>query len=136
MAHYAFIDDNNIVISVITGVDEDSPLPDGYTSWEQFYGELKGYTCKRTSYNTIKKEHVKGGTPFRGNYAGIGDTYDVENDRFIGEKEYPSFVWNESEYEWQPPVARPETDPDKYEWNEEAYQADNTQGWVLTPENR
>ena len=37
MAHYAFIDDNNVVISVITGVDEDSPLPDGYTSWEQFY---------------------------------------------------------------------------------------------------
>ena len=66
MAHYAFIDDNNIVTQVIVGRDEDD-LAEGVTSWEDYYGARHGQTCLRTSYNTRAGEHSEGGTPFRGN---------------------------------------------------------------------
>ena len=85
MAHYAFINDNNIVTEVIVGVDEDAKddLPDEFDSWEAFYGDFRGQTCKRTSYNTLGNEHNDSGTAYRGNYAGIGYTYDTSNDVFL-----------------------------------------------------
>ena len=67
MAHYAFLDSNNVVTEVIVGNDE-SPDVD----WEQHYAEFRGQPCKRTSYNTQNGEHILGGTPYRVNYAGIG----------------------------------------------------------------
>ena len=70
MAHYAFLNENNIVTEVITGVEEGSDGED----WEVRYGLMRGQTCKRTSYNTIGGKHVNGGTPFRKNYAGIGQS--------------------------------------------------------------
>ena len=83
MAHYAFIDNNNVVVKVITGVDENETQLDngvevgGSTeAWEQFYENQpwhSGLTCKRTSYNNH----------FRGVYAGIGYTYDDVNDVFV-----------------------------------------------------
>ena len=72
MAHYAFIDENNIVTEVITGRDEDEVV-DGITDWEQAYSEVRGQVCKRTSYNGN----------IRYNYAGIGYTYDPIDDAFI-----------------------------------------------------
>lgn len=72
MAHYAFLDDNNIVTEVITGRDE-WEIVDGITDWEQAYGEIRGQVCKRTSYNGN----------IRYNYAGIGFTYDPIDDAFI-----------------------------------------------------
>jgi hypothetical protein len=81
MAHYAFLDNNNIVTLVIPGVDENE-LIEGKDP-ETWYGEFRGQTCKRTSYNTINGEHVAGGTPFRLNYAGIGYRYDEVLDAFI-----------------------------------------------------
>ena len=78
MAHYAFLDENNIVTEVIVGKDEGE---DGI-DWEQWYGEFRGQTCKRTSYNTVNGEHRFGGVPFRGTYAGIGFFYDEERDVF------------------------------------------------------
>ena len=78
MAHYAFIKDG-IVTEVIPGVDEST---DGI-DWEEWYGNFKGQTCKRTSYNTVGNQHTDGGTPFRGNFAGKGFTYDEVNDVFI-----------------------------------------------------
>lgn len=88
MAHYAFIDENNIVVEVIVGRDEND-LIDGVTSWESHYGELRGMTCLRTSYNTYVDEngvsqHREGGTPFRGTYAGIAYTYDSDANVFVG----------------------------------------------------
>ena len=85
MAHYAFLDENNIVTEVITGVDEDNTtdLPDGFTTWEDWYADFKGKICKRTSYNTRGNEHKLGKTAFRGNYAGIGYTYDEIENVFI-----------------------------------------------------
>lgn len=68
MAHYAFLDENNIVSEVIVGKDEGENNID----WEQHYGEFRGQKCKRTSYNTVGGVHNSGGTPYRKNYAGIG----------------------------------------------------------------
>ena len=71
MAHYAFLDENNIVIEVIVGKDE-TKLIDGLTP-EKWYSNFRGKTCKRTSYNNN----------IRYNYAGIGYTYDPIDDAFI-----------------------------------------------------
>jgi len=124
MAHYAFLDENNIVTGVIVGKEEGT---DGI-DWEQKYGEIKGQTCKRTSYNTRHNEHSDGGTPFRGNYAGIGYTYDEVNDVFIAPKPHESWTLNTDTWTWEAPLSYP-SDNLSYAWNEEAYQADNTTGW-------
>lgn len=81
MAHYAFIDENNFVIEVITGIDE-TELIEGLDT-ETWYGQFRGQTCLRTSYHgRIRK-----------NYAGIGYTYDPTRDAFIPPKP--------SDGEWQ-----------------------------------
>jgi len=122
MAHYAFLDENNIVTEVIVGKDEDQ---DG-GNWEVRYGNIRGQTCKRTSYNTHGNVHSLGGTAFRKNYAGIGHTYDASKDAFIAPKPYNSWILNETTCIWEAPVAKPsDMDVSKmYEWDE-----DNTQ-WV------
>jgi len=124
MAHYAFLDSNDIVTSVIVGKDEGT---DGI-DWEQKYGEIKGQTCKRTSYNTVNNVHLLDGTPFRGNFASIGFTYDTENDVFVAPQPYNSWTLNTSSWIWEAPIDYPD-DNLSYVWNEEAYQADNTTGW-------
>lgn len=117
MAHYALIDENNIVTQVIVGRDEDD-LADGVTSWEEYYGDKLGQRCLRTSYNTYAGQHNGGGTAFRGNYAGIGYSYDETLDAFIAPKPYGSWILNETTYSWEAPVAYPE-DGELYAWNEE-----------------
>jgi hypothetical protein len=105
MAHYAFINENNIVTEVITGNDENNTdeLPVGFNSWEQWYGNFRGQTCIRTSYNTIGNQHRLGGTAFRGNYASVGYFYDEVNDVFIPPQ--PSldnwtFILNTDTWSW------------------------------------
>jgi len=119
MAHYAFINENNIVTEVIVGKDEDDldTLPEGFANWEEWYGDFRGQTCKRTSYNTIANAHTGDGTAFRGNYAGIGFSYDEVNDVFLAPQPYPSWVLNETTWTWEAPVAYP-TDGEAYIWNE------------------
>ena len=119
MAHYAFLDENNIVVEVITGKDEGV---DG-VNWEEYYGNFRGKVCKRTSYNTFGGVHSLGGVPYRKNYAGIGYTYDETRDAFISSKPYPSWLLNESTCLWESPVPYP-NDGNFYEWNEEA------QSWI------
>jgi hypothetical protein len=116
MAHYAFLDDNNIVTQVIVGRDEDD-LPEGITDWEVYYGEKMGQRCLRTSYNTVAGSHTGGGEAYRGNYAGIGFKYDEALDAFIAPQPYPSWTLNEATYSWEAPVAYPE-DGGVYVWNE------------------
>jgi hypothetical protein len=132
MAYYAFLDENNIVTEVIAGINEDETddLPDGFDSWEAWYGDFRGQTCKRTSYNTLNNAHTDSGTPFRGNYAGIGFTYDETNDVFIGTKPYNSWVVDETKWEWKAPIDKPD-DSKRYTWDESAYQEDNSTGWVV-----
>ena len=119
MAHYAFLDSNNIVTEVIPGKDEGE---DGI-DWEQWYGDFRGQVCKRTSYNTLANVHNNGGTPYRKNYAGIGYIFDSGRDAFIPPKPFASWVLNEDTCQWQAPIAMP-TDGKMYSWNEE------TQAWV------
>jgi hypothetical protein len=114
MAHYAFLDLNNIVTEVIVGKNEGEDSID----WEQYYGEFRGQTCKRTSYNTYGGVHKNGGTPYRKNYAGIGFTYDLNRDAFIPSKPFASWVLNETTCCWDAPLAMP-TDDKRYSWNEE-----------------
>jgi hypothetical protein len=122
MAHYALLDSNNLVVNVITGRHEGEEV-DGITDWEKFYGDLHGQTCKRTSYNTFGNQHLDGGTPFRGNYAGIGFTYDEGRDVFIPPQPFPSWVLNETSFLWDAPVPYPDDGLD-YVWDED------TVSWV------
>ena len=120
MAHYSFLDNNNIVTEVIVGKNEG----EDNTDWEVHYGNFRGQTCKRTSYNTSGGIHSSGGIPYRKNYAGIGYTYDEQRDAFISPKPYASFILNEDTCLWEPPVPYP-TDGERYTWNEEELE------WVL-----
>jgi len=121
MAYYAFINNEGIVEEVISGKDEYnlSDLPNEFNSWEEYYQTKRSnLICKRTSYNTIANTHTLGGTPFRGNYAGIGFTWDEANDVFYPPQPYPSWTLS-SDWVWKAPVPLPddwETTP--YEWNE------------------
>jgi hypothetical protein len=117
MAHFAEIDENNVVTRVIVGVDE--PL-DG----EAIYAETTGTVWKKTSYNTIAGRHTLGGTPFRKNYAGIGYTYDPDRDAFIPPQPFASWVLDEQTCQWNPPVAAP-NDGRQYYWHEQTSQ------WVM-----
>jgi hypothetical protein len=118
MAHYALIDGDGIVQQVIVGRDEND-LPDGIDDWESYYGAQFGMVCKRTSYNTLDNQHALGGTPFRGNYAGRGHTYDAERDVFLPPQPYPSWTLNETTFQWVAPVPFPD-DGESYDWDESA----------------
>ena len=87
MAHYAFLD-NNIVTEVITGIDE-TELIEGLNP-ETWYGNFRGQTCKRTSYNAN----------IRGNYAGIGMTYLPLEDIFIMPKCHAEAILNAAAAKW------------------------------------
>ena len=105
MAHYAFLNENNIVTEVITGVDE-TELIEGLTP-EEWYGNFREQRCVRTSYNgNIRK-----------NYAGIGSTYDEERDAFIAPKPFDSWILNEETCQWEAPIPYP-TDGLIYVWND------------------
>ena len=104
MAHYAYIDENNIVVNVIVGKDE-TELINGLDT-ETYYAQGTQYTVKRTSYNSrIRKQ-----------YAGIGYSYDPVADVFITPQPYPSWSLNEN-FDWQPPTPRPTGD--LYFWDED-----------------
>ena len=101
MAHYAFLDSNNVVTEVIVGKNEGE---DGI-DWEQWYGDFRGQVCKRTSYNgNIRK-----------NYAGIGYKYHADIDAFAAPQPYPSWTLD-ADAKWQAPTPMP-TDG-MYTWDE------------------
>lgn len=109
MAHYAFLDENNIVTEVIVGIDETELIED--LSPEIWYGNFRNQTCVRTSYNgNIRK-----------NYAGIGYSYDEERDAFIPPKPFDSWLLDEEICQWQSPVPYPSEVPEGsfYTWNED-----------------
>ena len=117
MAHYAFLNENNIVTYVIVGKNEGE---DGI-DWEQFYGAV------RTSYNTAggvyydpitQEPALDQSKAFRKNYAGIGYTYDPVRDAFLPPKPFNSWILDESSCTWQPPVPMP-ADGEIYQWNED-----------------
>lgn len=108
MAHYAFLNDDNIVVEIITGLDEDQ-LIEGLDP-ETWYSQFRKLTCLRTSYNgNIRKQ-----------YAGIGFFYDSDADVFVAPQPFPSWTLD-ANYDWQPPIPKPEG---SYYWDEE------NQEWV------
>ena len=113
MAHYAFIDDNNIVTEVIVGKDENELL-EGLTP-EEWYGNFRGQRCIRTSYNhNIRKQ-----------YAGIGYSYNETADVFVCPQPFAS--WSlDGNYDWQAPIDYP-ADGKLYSWDE------SNQVWVEFP---
>lgn len=104
MAHWAEIDDNNIVLRVTVGDNNDPNGDEGY----QWLIDNLGGRWIQTSYNKN----------FRKNFAGIGHTYDEIKDAFIPPKFYPSWVLNEDTCLWEAPVSKPD-DGNKYFWNED-----------------
>ena len=136
MAHYAKLGANNKVIAVHVVADKDCLNADGIEDEEvgrQFLERIHSWPLwKKTSYNTIKNTHRLGGTPFRGNYAGIGMTYDEDNDIFIGKKPYASWTLNVAEARWQSPVgdapaiSEEEHLTHRYVWNESTGAWDKT----------
>jgi hypothetical protein len=92
MAHYAFLDENNIVTEVIVGIDETETI-EGLDT-ETWYGNLRGQVCKRTSYNH----------KIRFNYAGVGYTYDESRDAFIAPEPNGNLGFNEETCQWIMPV--------------------------------
>tara|TARA_Y100000310_G_C20185932_1_gene580284 strand:- start:42 stop:434 length:393 start_codon:yes stop_codon:yes gene_type:complete len=127
MAHFAKLDQDNIVIKVNV-VHNNELLVDGTENEQKGINFLNTLfntsdNWKQTSYNTSGGVHKLGGTPLRKNYAGIGFTYDGDKDAFIPPQPFSSWTLNEDTCRWEPPVAYP--DDDKiYIWNEE------TTNWV------
>lgn len=99
MAHWAEIDENNIVKRVVVTDSNDPNNDEGY----QWLLDNLGGIWIKTSYNTRENKHILGGTPLRKNYAGIGYTYDQNRDAFIPPKLYEDWVLNEETCTWEPP---------------------------------
>ena len=122
MAHFAILNESNIVIRV--EVINNAVLLDGDgVEQEQlgidFLTSLYGAgNYKQTSYNK----------QIRKNYAGVGYTYDAVKDKFIKSKPFASWSLDEND-DWKAPITHPDDDKDYY-WNEDNYQADNNTGWV------
>ena len=130
MAHFAQLDENNVVTNVI--VVDDKDLIDPHTGQEDeiigiaFCKKLIGGNWKQTSYNNN----------MRVRYAGIGYSYNASLDAFVPPQPYASWTLDNETADWVSPLgAAPELTEGqegmKYFWDEEAYQADNTTGWVL-----
>ena len=124
MAHFAKIENGIVTNVIVAEQDFIDTLPDNET-WVQ------------TSYNTRGGVHVDpntgeedDGVPLRGNYAAIGHIYDSEKDVFYKQQAFPSWVLNETTWTWESPIGDAPTDG-IYRWDEEAYNEDNTTGWVL-----
>lgn len=148
MANYAFLDENNIVVDVITGRDEDD-LEEGIQNWEDHYGELRGMRCLRYSANTHGNVHAYGKQPFRYNPATIGGRYDDERDAFIYPEPTnscsgPPLYLNEETLTWEPSEPFP-LDGHAYRWDDlvgiwfrvgpDQPVPDATKNWAYEPEN-
>ena len=133
MAHFAELDNNNVVLRVVVVGNDCVPSDehiDGETWCINFF---KGGTWKQTSYNNN----------FRKKYAGIGDVYDSVKNKFISPQPFASWALDAND-DWQAPITRPTvvddgTTPNVWRyiitWNETKYDADNTQGWEAIKSN-
>ena len=131
MAHFAKLDENNVVLAVHVVDNANTSSDEGVEEeWRgrNFLEKIHFYpNWKQTSYNTYRNTHLLGGTPFRGNYAGIGMIYDEANDIFIEQQPYPSWTKNLSTASWEPPIAKPDFTDEQNSQN-----AALTHLWVYT----
>ena len=137
MAHFAKISEANEVLDVLHVDDVNAPNEAAGQSYLQTHNNWTASLWIQTSYNTEANQHKLGGTPFRGNYAAIGGTWDAGNNIFWDPKPYASWTKDVSTASWVPPVAEPSLTSEqqsqndnlthgwRYEWNE------STQQWDL-----
>lgn len=136
MAHFAELDENNVVTRVIVVSNRELINPHNNVEEEvlgiAFCKKLYGGNWIQASYNKTIRKH----------YPGKGWSYDSVRDVFVPPKPYDSWVLNESTILWEPPITQPELTEEQvgidafYEWDEDAYQTDNTTGWVLNTSRR
>ena len=143
MAHFAKLGVDNVVLGVVVVDNVDCMTRGGIEREEigvEFLKNVTGHeTWKKCSYNTYGGVHIHGGTPFRANYPGAGYYYNSEHDIFYDVKPDGCDSWtlNTTTGLWDPPIPSPELTEQQeadlmcYTWDESAYQADNTTGWVL-----
>jgi len=112
MGHFAKVVDGKVTQVIVAE-------PEFFTT---FVDSSPG-TWLQTSYNTLAGKHTLGGTPLRGNYAGVGYTYDAQNDVFYAPQPFASWVLNKTTWTWDAPKPMPE-DGKRYKWDEE------TTSWV------
>ena len=116
MAHFAKVLNGKVINVIVAEQDYiDNMVDTSPGKWIQ------------TSYNTRGGVHLLGGTPLRKNYATIGGNYDEIRDAFYLAQPHKSWTLNETTCFWEAPLTKPNGN---YRWNEDAYQADNTKGWV------
>lgn len=123
MAHFAKLDENNMVLEVHVVANEALNPENEEGSGIEFLTQWSGgySNWKQTSYNTRGGVHKLGGVPFRKNTASPGAIYDIERDAFIYPKAYSSWILNEETCLWEPPIPKP-LDGKTYVWNEDLIQ--------------
>jgi hypothetical protein len=150
MAHFAKISEDNIVLNVVTFNNLDMLNSEGIETesigqkYLETHHNWPAHLWIKTSFNTQGNKHKTGGIPFRGNYAGIGFTWDSTNQIFWYPSPYTSWIKDITTAYWVSPLGpKPSLTNEQtaeniagshawsYEWDENAYQADNTTGWVL-----
>ena len=145
MAHFAKLGANGKVIQVLTLDNKDMLNADGIEDeavGQQYLERHNNWPAQmwiQTSYNTMASQHTKGGTPLRGNYAGIGYEWDEDNNIFWPKKPYASWVKNTSSAQWQSPIGdapaltveqEEQNDADTHRWSY-SWNEDN-QSWDLS----
>ena len=115
MAHFAEIDENNIVINIVKISDENEHRGSEFLSVDCNLGGR----WIQTSINTIAGTHINGGTPLRMNYAFIGGTYNEERDAFIGPTpiDVENYILNENTLIWEPKIPKPSEIPERFDPN-------------------
>ena len=150
MAHFAKINDDNEVLSILYIDNEKIQNSEGVETesiGQQYLQTHNNWPAEKwiqTSYNTENNTHRDGKTPFRGNYAGIGYIWDEDNQIFWPKQPFASWTKNTSTASWDPPITAPSvntytaadssTQPWLIYWDEAAYQANNSKGWEATKE--
>ena len=147
MAHFAKIDDNGLVLEVLYMEDSVTQNEEGVETESvgqthlQTHNNWPAEKWIKTSYNTLNNQHNNGETPFRGNYAQIGGTYDSTNDIFWHKQPYASWTKNVATASWVAPIAYPSITSEgsgeseityRINWNEELYQSDSSKGWEMS----
>ncbi len=150
MAHFAKISEDNLVLQVLVLDDKDCINSEGVEvesigqAYLETHNNWPAHLWIKTSYNTARNQHTNGGTPFRGNYAGIDYTWDEANQIFWPKKPFASWVKHIPTADWKSPIgdapaltAEQEaqnqalTNRWQYIWDESKYELDNTDGWVI-----
>lgn len=152
MAHFAKLGANGKVIQVLTLDNNDMLNADGVEDesvGQQYLETHNNWPAQmwiQTSYNTFENQHSDGGTPLRGNYAGIGYIWDEDNNIFWPPKPFTSWIKDTATAQWKAPIDEPSLTSEQqsqndagthywvYRWDEDAHQADNTTGWNLSNE--